>query len=289
MSTNALGILIIIVIIIVGVASGGEIFRGKSGLNGSAGSENVADYWGNDGSGTGGSYVPNSRTSQTSANPNASIYEGKVRIDGIRNRGTFNEYFDLSTNLDENEFVGITGWRLRSTVTGRQITIGGAANIPTVGLKDQSPIILPDRAEVVVATGHSPIGTSFRINKCAGYLEEKRNFDPEIWTNCPAVIDDAPPLSREFNDDCLDYIENIYGCNIPKERDFPDNLTRACENFIKTEISYEDCVSRHASDSDFFELEWRVYTGFKGIMSREKREKIELLDNFGRVVDTIEY
>lgn len=279
MNTNAVGILIIIAIIVIGVVTGGDIFRG-GGIDTASNDNSAAS---NLDSVTGASAGGQTR------NPNASIHEDKVSINNINNPGTFNEYAALSANLNDNETVMITGWKLRSTVTGREIVIGGAANVPIVGVRDQSPISLPANAEVIVSTGISPIGTSFRINKCAGFLEEKKNFQPSIWTHCPSAIDHAPPLSGVINDVCLDYIEDLPRCKIPKERDFPDNLTNACETFLKTKVNYENCVINHVADSDFLESEWRVYTGLGGIWGREKRENIQLLDNSGKVVDTYSY
>mgnify|MGYP001587682543 FL=1 len=296
MNSNFVGILIIIAIIVIGVATGGDIFRGGNGMNATSTSRNAGqgDVRGDSGSTSNGNSATGDSTTggyfgNQARNPNASIYEGKISINNINNGGTFNEYAVLSTDLDDNESVVITGWKLKSTVTGREIVIGGAANIPIVGVRDQSPITLPTNAEVIVSTGFSPIGTSFRINKCAGFLEERKNFSPSIWTRCPATIDDVPPLSRTINDICLDYIENLPRCEIPGERDFPDNLTNACETFLKTKVDYENCVVNHVGDPDFLEPEWRVYTGLGGIWGREKRENIQLLDNSGKVVDTYGY
>lgn len=285
MSTNAVGILIIIAIIVIGVVTGGDIFRGDgmdtaSEVNTTSNDNSAA----NNLDSTTGAY-----TGGQTRKPNASVYEDKVSINNINNPGTFNEYAVLSTDLNDNETVMITGWKLKSTVTGREIIIGGAANVPIVGVRDQSPILLPANAEVMVSTGLSPIGTSFRMNKCAGFLEEKKNFQPSIWTHCPTAIDDAPPLSGVINDICLDYIEDLPRCKIPKERDFPDDLTNVCETFLKTKVNYENCVINHVADPDFLEPEWRVYTGLGGIWGREKRENIQLLDNSGKVVDTYSY
>lgn len=224
-------------------------------------------------------------------NQNASIYKDKITIRNVRNPETFDEYITLSSNLDRGEVVAISGWRLRSLVTGSEVVIGGASNNPIVGLRSEDPIVISRGARVIITQGNSPIGTSFRVNKCSGYLEQKKNFSPALSTyRCPAPIEDAPPLSRDFDNECLDYIESLPICEEPRERDTPeDRLTHACEQYIETQINYESCVINHRNDLDFFEQEWRVYTRARGIFWLEKRDKIQLIDNEGRVVDTIDY
>ncbi len=296
MSSNTVGILIIIAIVIIGIASGGEIFRSGSPITISSNAttteelrtENSYDYTSN--------VSPNSTLVYNS--PEYSYvdsrgqtvfapYEGKVSIASINNPGSFDEYVSLNFALDKGETLLITGWKLRSVRTGQETVIGGAANIPTVGVKDQSPIVLTSRSRVVVSIGNSPINTSFRINKCSGFLEEKNNFHPQLWTSCPRVIDDAPDLSKNINDKCLDYLEGLPICRVPKERDFKDlGLSNSCETFLKTKVNYPTCVANHAGDADFLEDEWRVYTNYRGLFGLKERDSIELLDNAGRVVDT---
>lgn len=282
MSSNSVGILIILGIIIIAFATGGDIFRGSNTINTQITSGRVT---GADSE----QYTRNNAVNDAQVDPNVSPYKNKIRLSYINAPGTFYEYFNLTTNLRDDEFIILTGWKLRSTVTGNEITIGGGANVPFEGLMDQHAVILRDYANIYVIPRKSPIGTSFRVNKCMGYFNQKINFTPGFSAFCPAVIDHAPPLSREINDDCLDYIERLPSCFKPREKDIPDNLSRSCKNFLETKVDYPNCVVNNITDKDFYKNEWHIYTGNTGIMTREKRENIELIDNFGRVVDTYNY
>lgn len=326
MSTNTLGILIIIAFIIIGVASGGGIFTPYNPTEtDTPWQEELAlqkqeaeysysdDYFFEDARVNKVNRPSNGSRAQRNVardinsisqqvdelsqsvaeyveNQNASVYKDRVKIRSVRNPESFREYVSLSTNLDPGEQVLITGWKLRSLVTGSEIIIGGASNNGIVGLREEKPIILSRNARVTISQDRSPIGTSFRVNKCSGYLEQKKNFFPALSTfACPAPIEDAPGLSRAFDNDCLDYIEGLPVCEEPRERDIPKDLSSACENYIKTEINYESCIIDHRNDIDFHLPEWRVYAGRPRILWLEKRDKIQLTDNFGRVVDTIDY
>lgn len=320
MSHSTLGILIIIAFIVIGFASGGEIFQpyNVTETNTPWQYEYKSDEerFNRDSNGYGGSNnnnrsTANSRPTDISReinrisyqvdelgrsvaeyveNQNASIYKDKIKIRGIRNPESFREYITLSSSLGSGEQVAISGWKLQSLVTGSYVIIGGAANNPIVGRKDESPIFISRNSRVIISQGNSPINTSFRVNKCSGYLEQKHNFYPAISNfNCPAPIESAPSYSRIFDNECLDYIESLPICEEPRERDIPETISLACENYVKTNINYESCVINHRNDPDFYTSEWRVYIPTRGIFWLEKRDRIQLIDNSGRVVDTIDY
>jgi hypothetical protein len=283
MSDTTLGILIIIGIIILGIASGGDIFRGGSNPI-PAESNPAIEYTYTDEDiypSSNGSYVNSlGQTISTS-------YTGKVSIDYVGNPGKFDQYIQLGTNLNEGESVLITGWKIRSVITGQEATIGGAARVATVGIRDESPVLLTSGSYATIILGRSPIGTSFQTNQCMGFLDDRYNFEPSISYSCYRVIDDAPPLSRDINNACLNYIETLPGCRVPHKRDFEElGLTNACEEFLKTKVNYRTCVTNHMNDEDFLRKDWRLYTDFRGTFGISQRDSIQLLDNQGRVVDT---
>jgi len=322
-NTNTLGILIIVTFIVLGIVTGGDIFRPYNFTETPTPWQQELSPQNEDGQfvsnryrgsgynySNGYSYKPSAtqntrdinrlyqetyevaeQVAQYVENQNASVYKDKITIRNVRNPESLREYITLTTNLDAGEVVALSGWHFRSLVTGSTLPIGGVATNPVIGLRTESPLIVSRGARVIVTQNRSPIGMSFRVNKCSGYLEQKNNFFPSLSTfDCPAPIEDAPSFSRDFDNACLDYIEGLPICEEPRERDTPERgLTRACENYIETQINYESCVIKHQNDLDFYKPEWRVYIGRPRTLWLEKRDKIQLIDNDGRVVDTIDY
>lgn len=220
---------------------------------------------------------------------NMSPYADKVHISDTLSRGTFYEMVILSAdNLQQNEQVTISGWHLHSTVTGSDVAIGLGSNLPSPGVHGTTPITLTNGAVVYVAQSLSPIGTSFRLNKCVGYFSENRNFDPPIHTNCPNVSEDFT-AEQTLTNDCLNFINSQPLCHEPSGREIPETIGASCRAYIDDNMNYNSCVLNHRIDTDFFKNEWRVYLGQPRILWRDIREHIQLLDQNGRVVDSVSY
>ncbi len=302
MKDSTLGILIIIFFIIVGIVSRGSVFQ--SPITSDPSKNNTpqnASYYNN-------SYYEqendqvrlqriaidandlNEKIQEQIAAEKASPYADRVSIANIYNVGTFNEYAVLNVQNDPGQSVVLSGWKLKSLVTGGEMTIGGAANIPDFGLPSDAPIIISDRrANVVVSHAISPINKSFRVNICVGYLDQNDNFLPSLGRQCPSPYKDAPPVSNQINNKCLDYLDTIPYCRIPKERDYPEDISRSCEDYIKENINYTTCVKNHRFDENFFVSEWRVFSKVRGILWIKDRDVIQLIDSAGKVVDTYRF
>lgn len=227
-----------------------------------------------------------------------SPYYGKVRmssISGVYTNDPNEEYIYLYTNLNSNEILNITGWYLKSEVTGYYAMIGKVALLPFPFTHTESDIILSQEDRVVLSKGFSPIGISFRTNKCTGYFEENRNFSPSLSLECPLPRDEKlPKFSSDYdrNDECIDIIERMPRCvtyGTEFTRDLPDTVSESCKTYITTQINYNICVARHFGDTDFPGSEYRVFLNKFGPLWREKREKINLHDISGLIVDTISF
>lgn len=306
MSSNTIGILIIVAIVAIGIMTNGEIFTGNV-QNRSATEIEYSNMYSTDETGS----TPEERNSaiyrellkaeeqarllkieveKAVENQNASQYKNKVEISYVVGRGTFNSYIRLSAGSSLLEPINISGWKLRSTVTGSEQTIGGAAEIPYPNSYSvEKPILISRGAAVVVSSAQSPIGISFRVNKCTGYLTQYTVFTPSLSRNCPAPNENAPALSSNFNGACLDYIDSLSSCEIPQENEFPENLTFACRQYLLTQVNYNNCVALHQRDSDFYRPEWRVHPPISRLLWLEDRESIQLIDSAGKIVDTYTY
>lgn len=227
-----------------------------------------------------------------------SPYHGKINlsyVSGLNNPDPNMEYIYLYTNLLKNEKANISGWYLKSEITGNYASIGKVSLLPFPFTKTEDDIILKNGDNVILTKGFSPIGIAFRTNKCTGYFEEKTRFYPSLYRQCPLPKEEKMPIFssiHERNDECLDLIERIPSCTtIGNEyiRKLPDTVTNSCKTYLKNQINYNSCVSTHFGDIDFPGNEYRVYLNTFGKLWKDKREKINLYDQNGLIVDTINY
>ncbi len=227
-----------------------------------------------------------------------SPYYNKIRMSGVS--GVYGddpskEYITLSTNFDKGETVNITGWYFKSEVTGYYATIGKAALLPFPFTKVESDVVLQRGDRAIIVKGFSPIGISFRTNKCTGFFEENRKFTPSLPLQCPNPEDEKlPKFSTIYdrNDECLNIIERIPRCTtVGNEflRDLPDTVPSSCKNYLQTQINYNACVAFHFDDTDFPGNQYRIYLNKFGPLWRQEREKLNLHDRSGLIVDSVSY
>lgn len=224
-----------------------------------------------------------------------SPYYGKVTLSSLSKSwdgDPSKEYIYLYTNLGKDEEVNITGWYFKSEVTGNFVFIGGASLLPFPFSKNESNVVLKNGDRAIITKGFSPIGISFRTNKCTGYFEENRTFYPSLSTECPLIEDDKlPKFSNDLdrNDECMDLLESLSRCttvNSEYIRDLPDTVSSSCKTYMQTQINYNSCVAKHFSDTNFPGNEYRIFLNKFGPLWREKREKVNLYDKNGLIVDT---
>lgn len=227
-----------------------------------------------------------------------SSYYGKIsvsNISGLYGDDPNQEYIYISADLEKNEVAKITGWYLKSEITGYFAVIGKAALLPFPSTKTESDIILKNGDRVYLTKGFSPIGISFRTNKCIGYFEEDRTFTPGLSLQCPRPEGEKlPQFSSDFdrNDECLNIIERLPRCTTVNSsfiRDLPDTVSLACKTYITTQINYNSCVALHLNDTDFAGDEYRVFLNKFGPLWRKTHDKINLYDQNNLIVDTISY
>ncbi len=222
------------------------------------------------------------RISRPSGAANTDVKQEYITID-YRKAGTF-----VST-----ESINVTGWMLRSTKTGRQASLGKAVLLPSsyaaTAVKGEDLIIFRPGDRAIIATGRSPIGNSFLINKCVGHFNQYQTFTPYINQTCPALRDEKmPEPPNALNDACLNYINSWPTCG-NQVRNLPERLSHECQTWIIEHATYNSCVSLHQPDADFFSSEWRVFLNRTEPLWKTQRETIQLLDENGKVVDEVSY
>ena len=227
----------------------------------------------------------------------ASPYKDQViivkRTTGPRSTNVDKEYIELRASVKNTSDISLIGWRLKSAVSGRSVEIEEASYLPYLGqVNTELPVNVKAGDTVFVTTGRSPIGVSFRVNKCSGYYQQFQKFTPRLKEQCPEPEDEI--LSYEgdrgifIDNACMDFVERIPRCEI-KVITLPKTLSHACQQAIFDEISYNRCITKHKDDSDFVQPQWRIYLKREVELWRDKRAIITLLDQNGKTVDVYAY
>lgn len=207
-----------------------------------------------------------------------------------RSNDVSQEYVNIRVNTTKTP-INITGWTLKSKASGVSVTIPKSTYLFFAGAQNsEEDVYLNSGDNVYILTGRSPNGSGFKLNKCSGYLSQFQTFVPYIYTQCPSARDENKNfIPRTVNNDaCLDYIEYFPTCRIQTES-LPVNWSYECTNFIYTKMNYPYCINNHKNDSDFWLKEWRIYLKRSERLWKDRREEVVLIDNEGKIVDTLSY
>ena len=224
----------------------------------------------------------------------SSSYRGVVRMNRyISSAGADpkNEYVELYIAQDAGAPVSISGWTLVSEATGNSAVIPKGTEIPVNGVVNETQdIILTPGKRAILVSGGSPIGASFRENKCIGYFSTFQQFYPSLPQNCPAPADE---LSTYYGAGyirdvaCIEQMKTLSRCHVALSP--PPGLSGVCQNFMIQYLNYNGCVAAHRSDADFKDDTWRVYLNRTAPLWRAKYEIVKLLDKEGKTVDAFSY
>ena len=198
------------------------------------------------------------------------------------------EYIEIRFSSKSVGKALLTGLKLKGTY-GLDLIIGDGVYLYWPGSTNTNePIFLEPGGKAIITTGQSPIGYSFRVNKCTGYLEQFQDFNPRLPQDCLYPRDeDVPSGPSGLDDKCLDYIDRLPRCGIVKS--IPAYLSSQCQEYISAKINYKSCVDTHRNDTDFYKNEWRIFLGRSDELWKEKRETIQLLDKSGGLINAVSY
>src|ERR1700733_15275110 len=121
-----------------------------------------------------------SATERTSTNiPDTSPYAGDVvlthLVNGTSGTDPGQEYIGLEVSDSDKNPVTITGWQLKSTVTGASATIQNGVQTLSLGTVTLLPITLAPGDDAFLTTGVSPVNVSFEQNTCVNYISQAAN------------------------------------------------------------------------------------------------------------------
>lgn len=225
-----------------------------------------------------------------------SPYKGMVTISkgffGLSSTDVNREYVTLKASSKNESGVVISKWRIVSGVTGKGSDVGKAAPLVYSGkVNIEQSVIMYAGDKVIVSTGRSPIGTSFKVNKCTGYMSQFQTFTPSLQKNCPFpeeeidFFDDKTIFSEDV---CLDFIDTLQRCQI-YTKPLPLTLSNSCMDAITYEVNYNSCIDKHKYDSDFEKPEWRIFLKQSDTLWKSRREVIKLVDENNKLIDMISY
>ena len=212
-------------------------------------------------------------------------------ISGAGSLDPRNESLEIRVSQSVGVPINLSEWSLVSEASGSRLVIPKGTEIPTSGVVNaiQNVVLAPgDRALVI--SGRSPIGASFRENKCIGYFSTFQSFSPPLPQNCPAPRDQLISFygaGYVRDTACIEYVDKLSRCQVALSP--PVGASNACQNFLVKYLNYNGCVEAHRGDADFKGDTWRIYLGRTSSMWRTKNELVKLLDVNGKTVDAFSY
>ena len=230
---------------------------------------------------------------QVRASGYGSPYSGRVTISGdtAAESNPALEFIELTASDSNSASVPIAGWSLQSAVSGARAAVPQAAPLFVLRMVNNvQGISLEPGASVVLTTAASPVGTSFRENRCIGYLNELQTFTPELSGSCPTPSEALPMNAdnlRTYGSSCFDYLNGLPQCHFTTR--FPSDLAPACRAFIQNTMSYNGCVNANRNHSGFALPIWRAYLARGPELWSNTHDVIRLLDAEGRTVDVLTY
>ncbi|HEY4500760.1 MAG TPA: hypothetical protein VJI70_00610 [Candidatus Paceibacterota bacterium] len=203
-----------------------------------------------------------------------------------------NEYIEISVAQNAGFPVDLSGWSLVSDATGNVAKIPRGTEVPRSGTINESEnIVLAPGTRATIISGRSPIGASFRENKCIGYFSSFQKFSPPLPQNCPLPSSELSSFygaGYARDPSCIDYVNNkLSRCQVMLSP--PVSVSNSCQNFMVKYLNYNGCVDAHKNDTDFMGDTWRIYLNRTASMWRANREVVKLLDINGKTVDAFSY
>jgi hypothetical protein len=226
------------------------------------------------------------------ASPYRNIVSMSHYVSNASSSNPSSEYVEISVAQNASTFVTLTGWVLGSEATGNAELIPQGTTVPTSGVVNATQgIVLQPGDRAIIISGQSPVGASFRENKCIGYFSTFQQFSPSLPQNCPSAPNELSSLYGTpyiHDPSCIDYTDTLSRCQVALP---PQNtkLSLTCKDFLETYLNYNGCVATHKNDSDFNGTTWRIYLGRTKHLWRAKHEVVKLFDDRGKTVDAFSY
>lgn len=212
-----------------------------------------------------------------------------IEAQGAQSNTPSSEYIAISSAWHTPEHINLTGWTLRNE-RGEEAVIGFGIQTPRQGsVNNPEDIILSQGDTAIITTGSSPIGISFGVNICSGYIGALQTFTPHLSTSCPSALDMAHAQGVDTSESsCKTTLRRIHPCTAYTGR-IPDDVSGSCEDFLREDINYNSCVRTYNDTYNFDEKEWRIFLGRDTELWNNESGTISLYDEKGEFVTSVSY
>lgn len=235
--------------------------------------------------------VFNAGTTTNKESQHSSLFGAEVLISsvvGAKESDENNEYIELVARINNEGSIYVSEWSIKNSA-GKTATLGKAVPLPySARINTETPLFLAQGERVIVHTGRSPIGVSFKVNSCSGYLKQFQMFSPPLSDMCPDNAADARLANGTLDEQCISYIRSLPSCSVYTGF-LPGNLPSVCTAHIRDNINYNSCVNLHKNDTDFYKPEWRIFLGENDSFWNDTSDLVRLYDQSGRLVDSRSY
>jgi hypothetical protein len=199
------------------------------------------------------------------------------------------EYLRIVATPQADKNVSLAGMSLRGGALGTDVNIPEATDLLVLGTPTlKTSVSLPPTGRAIVSSGRSPVGTSFRVNICTGYLDQFQTFTPALRQECPEPVAELEADGPYEEDACRAFVKTLPHCRA-FDGTFPDDISASCKAFVTRSLNYNSCVARSEKTEGFYKNEWRLFLDKTKELWKNKQEVIKLLDARGNAVDAITY
>ena len=230
--------------------------------------------------------TPASRTFKLEISP----FFQKVKISSVRTKTSSRpSLITLTTSLQKEEKINITGWSFEGTEGKVKITQGVEKYYHFYASYTNADIIIKQGDRIYLAGTFNPLGKdrNFRTNKCLGYLTDSFKFPIPISKNCPRPTRDE---ISHLNPCCQEFILNLRTCQTP---DYSEKISirndSECTSYIDQNFNNRGCFQNYSQDENFLGKEWHIYLDQKDIVTDNGCDILYLKDQNGLVVNTYSY
>jgi hypothetical protein len=210
-------------------------------------------------------------------------------IAGVETEDAQKEYVRIIASEHNKGAPVLSGLVLTGSGKDVRRVLPKALNLPILGnVYEPTDVFVPPSGRVLISSGKSPIGASFRVNMCTGYLSQFQTFTPDLRHDCPEPIKELENYGPYEESSCRTFISNIPRCQT-YSGSLPNNISLSCKNFVNARLNYNGCVARHKDEPNFYANEWRLFLESGTELWKSKQELIRLLDAKDLTIDVLTY